>query len=168
MTASLVLCVKCCVRLVIDLLLGRFQIHVLNNKDIHVYSRNQENNTSKYPDVIARMSQVTELLAPRLLEKYIVVVLAFCGTVLSRDVAKHLKLGVSEDFTLPPPPHPPTHTHTHTGSLAVAWKSAFHWLDLTIAFVFRAMALLRSLENPHPIGDDLPRHCEASRTHRHL
>ena len=23
--------------------------------------------------------------------------------------------------------------------------------------------LLRSLENPHPIGDDLPRHCEASR-----
>jgi hypothetical protein len=22
--------------------------------------------------------------------------------------------------------------------------------------------LLRSLENPHPIGDDLPRHCEAS------
>ncbi|CAB3985626.1 DNA ligase 1-like isoform X1 [Paramuricea clavata] len=36
----------------------RAQIHVLNNKDIRVYSRNQENNTSKYPDVIARMSQV--------------------------------------------------------------------------------------------------------------
>ena len=40
-------------------------------------------------------------------------------------------------------------------------KSAFHWLDLTIAFVFRTMTLLRSLENLHPIGADLPRHCEA-------
>jgi hypothetical protein len=48
-----------------------------------------------------------------------------------------------------------------SGSLAVPRKSAFHWLDLTIAFVFRTMTLLRSLENPHPIGDDLPRHCEA-------
>ncbi|XP_028395470.1 DNA ligase 1-like [Dendronephthya gigantea] len=36
----------------------RAQIHVLNNEDIRIYSRNQENNTTKYPDIIARMSKV--------------------------------------------------------------------------------------------------------------
>lgn len=36
----------------------RAQIHVLEGGDIHIYSRNQENNTSKYPDVIARMSKI--------------------------------------------------------------------------------------------------------------
>ncbi|XP_068673166.1 DNA ligase 1-like isoform X3 [Montipora foliosa] len=36
----------------------RAQIHVLENGEIHIYSRNQENNTSKYPDIIARMTKV--------------------------------------------------------------------------------------------------------------
>jgi DNA ligase-1 len=36
----------------------RAQIHLLDNGDIHVYSRNQENNTSKYPDIISRMPKV--------------------------------------------------------------------------------------------------------------
>lgn len=36
----------------------RAQIHVLENGEIHIYSRNQENNTSKYPDIIARMPKV--------------------------------------------------------------------------------------------------------------
>lgn len=36
----------------------RAQIHVLDNGEIHIYSRNQENNTSKYPDIIARMPKV--------------------------------------------------------------------------------------------------------------
>ncbi|XP_041095489.1 DNA ligase 1 [Polyodon spathula] len=36
----------------------RAQIHVLENGEIHVYSRNQENNTSKYPDIIARIPEV--------------------------------------------------------------------------------------------------------------
>lgn len=36
----------------------RAQIHILENGEVHVYSRNQENNTSKYPDIIARIPQV--------------------------------------------------------------------------------------------------------------
>ena len=50
------------------------------------------------------------------------------------------------------------HLVLDAGSLAVARKSDFHWLDLTIAFVFHNNELLRSLGNPYPIGDDLPRH----------
>lgn len=34
------------------------KIHVLENGEIHIYSRNQENNTSKYPDIIERMPKV--------------------------------------------------------------------------------------------------------------
>ena len=33
---------------------------MLENGEIHIYSRNQENNTSKYPDIIARMPKVRE------------------------------------------------------------------------------------------------------------
>ncbi|XP_038063558.1 DNA ligase 1-like isoform X2 [Patiria miniata] len=33
----------------------RAQIHLLGNGEIHIYSRNQENNTSKYPDIIKRL-----------------------------------------------------------------------------------------------------------------
>ncbi|KAL3275473.1 hypothetical protein HHI36_020233 [Cryptolaemus montrouzieri] len=32
----------------------RAQIHI-NEKDVHIYSRNQEDNTSKYPDIISRL-----------------------------------------------------------------------------------------------------------------
>ena len=38
----------------------RAQIHVCENGDVRVYSRNQENNTSKYPDIIARMPKVSK------------------------------------------------------------------------------------------------------------
>lgn len=36
----------------------RAQIHVLENGKIEIYSRNQEKNTSKYPDIVGRMPQV--------------------------------------------------------------------------------------------------------------
>ncbi|XP_032883668.1 DNA ligase 1 [Amblyraja radiata] len=36
----------------------RAQIHVLESGDVHIYSRNQENNTTKYPDIISRVSKV--------------------------------------------------------------------------------------------------------------
>lgn len=32
----------------------RAQIHLLDNGEIRIYSRNQENNTSKYPDIVSR------------------------------------------------------------------------------------------------------------------
>ena len=37
----------------------RAQIHVLEGGETRVYSRNSENNTSKYPDIIARMPNVS-------------------------------------------------------------------------------------------------------------
>ncbi|CAI8024697.1 DNA ligase 1 [Geodia barretti] len=36
----------------------RAQIHVLEGGEVRVYSRNSENNTSKYPDIISRMPKV--------------------------------------------------------------------------------------------------------------
>eukprot|EP00794_Sanderia_malayensis_P009119 gene9120-10092_t len=36
----------------------RAQIHILEDGSVHIYSRNQENNTSKYPDIISRISKV--------------------------------------------------------------------------------------------------------------
>lgn len=32
----------------------RAQIHLLDGGEVRIYSRNQENNTSKYPDIISR------------------------------------------------------------------------------------------------------------------
>ena len=40
----------------------RAQIHVLEGGETRIYSRNSENNTSKYPDIIARTPKVIELL----------------------------------------------------------------------------------------------------------
>ena len=37
----------------------RAQIHVCENGDVRIYSRNQENNTSKYPDIVGRMPKVS-------------------------------------------------------------------------------------------------------------
>ncbi|XP_025067816.1 DNA ligase 1 isoform X3 [Alligator sinensis] len=36
----------------------RAQIHILENGDVYIYSRNQENNTSKYPDIVSRIPKV--------------------------------------------------------------------------------------------------------------
>uniref|UniRef100_A0A8C4SY24 DNA ligase n=1 Tax=Erpetoichthys calabaricus TaxID=27687 RepID=A0A8C4SY24_ERPCA len=36
----------------------RAQIHILESGEVHIYSRNQENNTSKYPDIISRIPKV--------------------------------------------------------------------------------------------------------------
>lgn len=36
----------------------RAQIHYFGDKNIHVYSRNQENNTEKYPDIVALMPEI--------------------------------------------------------------------------------------------------------------
>ena len=41
-----------------------FQIHVLEGGEIRIYSRNSENNTTKYPDIIARMPKVGAVLRP--------------------------------------------------------------------------------------------------------
>ncbi|XP_076309192.1 LOW QUALITY PROTEIN: DNA ligase 1 [Tachypleus tridentatus] len=36
----------------------RAQIHLLEGGEVHIFSRNQENNTSKYPDIISRIPKV--------------------------------------------------------------------------------------------------------------
>ncbi|XP_053116666.1 DNA ligase 1 isoform X2 [Hemicordylus capensis] len=36
----------------------RAQIHILENGEVHIYSRNQENNTTKYPDIVSRIPKM--------------------------------------------------------------------------------------------------------------
>lgn len=36
------------------------QIHILESGEVRVFSRNQEDNTSKYPDIISRIPKVTD------------------------------------------------------------------------------------------------------------
>uniref|UniRef100_A0A8D0LAJ0 DNA ligase n=1 Tax=Sphenodon punctatus TaxID=8508 RepID=A0A8D0LAJ0_SPHPU len=36
----------------------RAQIHILESGEVHIYSRNQEDNTSKYPDIVGRLPKV--------------------------------------------------------------------------------------------------------------
>lgn len=36
------------------------QIHILESGEVRVFSRNQEDNTSKYPDIISRIPKVSE------------------------------------------------------------------------------------------------------------
>lgn len=40
------------------------QIHILESGEVRVFSRNQEDNTSKYPDIIARIPKVRERRSP--------------------------------------------------------------------------------------------------------
>ena len=37
------------------------QIHILEDGSVHVFSRNSENNTSKYPDVIESLKEILKL-----------------------------------------------------------------------------------------------------------
>ncbi|XP_058816852.1 DNA ligase 1 [Topomyia yanbarensis] len=47
----------------------RAQIHLLEDGGVNIYSRNQENNTSKYPDIIARMANTrTESVTSAILD----------------------------------------------------------------------------------------------------
>ena len=43
-----------CVRVTLPI----FQIHLLNGGKVQIYSRNSEDNTTKYPDIISRMPKV--------------------------------------------------------------------------------------------------------------
>jgi DNA ligase-1 len=36
----------------------RAQVHMLDDGSINIFSRNSEDNTSKYPDIVARMREV--------------------------------------------------------------------------------------------------------------
>lgn len=38
----------------------RAQIHKTDANEVHIYSRNQENNTTKYPDVISRIPKTLD------------------------------------------------------------------------------------------------------------
>ena len=49
----------------------RAQIHLLENGEINIYSRNQENNTTKYPDIISRIPKVCNYL-------FLIFLLLFC------------------------------------------------------------------------------------------
>jgi DNA ligase 1 len=48
-------CLACCSYVQLPSLACMMQVHVLDDGSVHIYSRNLENTTSKYPDIVARM-----------------------------------------------------------------------------------------------------------------
>lgn len=46
-----------------DTFLYALQIHILETGKVQIFSRNQEDNTSKYPDIVSRIPKVRDLSA---------------------------------------------------------------------------------------------------------
>ena len=57
-------CVFCKNEVLFIVMYNQLQIHVLEGGEIRIYGRNSENNTTKYPDIIARMPKVGAILRP--------------------------------------------------------------------------------------------------------
>lgn len=51
---------KCVLNCILAVGLSPLQIHILESGEVRIFSRNQEDNTSKYPDIISRIPKVTD------------------------------------------------------------------------------------------------------------